>query len=117
MNTELLACIGHIFLILVVIGIMLFLYKSGKKEIVKKIVLDLVVRAEKALGSGTGELKYAWVVGELYRKLPPIIQLLFTDKDIDNFIDEGVEKLKTYLNSGVTLTGYDEEKYLEGSKK
>lgn len=117
MEAQLLTLLGHIFLICVVVGILLFLYKSGKKDIVRQVVLGLVVKAEKALGSGTGELKYAWVVDELYRKMPALMQLLFTDKDIDNFIKEGVDKLKVYLSKGVTLTGYDEERYLEQANK
>ena len=46
--------------ILVVLSLMVglpFIYKGGKKDFVRQVVLSLVVQAEKALGSGTGELK------------------------------------------------------------
>ena len=97
--------------ILFVVG-MLLLYKNNKKDIVRKILLSLVVQAEKALGSGTGELKYAWVVDNFYNKMPGIIKLLFTKKEIDTMIEQSVQKLKEVLASGVTLNSYDDEVYI-----
>ena len=97
--------------ILFVVG-MLLLYKNNKKDIVRKILLSLVVQAEKTLGSGTGELKYAWVVDNFYNKMPGIIKLLFTKKEIDTMIEQSVQKLKEVLASGVTLNSYDDEVYI-----
>lgn len=92
---------------------LLLLYKNNKKDIVKQILLSLVVQAEKALGSGTGELKYAWVVDNFYDKIPGIIKLLFTKKEIDTMIEDGVQRLKDILASGVTLNSYDDEIYID----
>lgn len=100
-----------IVVIIAIIGL-LVLYKLGKKDTVKKIVLALVVQAEKTLGSGTGELKYAMVIDAIYNKLPFILRFLFTKKEIDMFIEEAVIKMKEVLSKGVTLTGYDDEKYI-----
>jgi hypothetical protein len=94
-----------------IIGL-LVLYKLGKKDTVKKIVLALVVQAEKTLGSGTGELKYAMVIDAIYNKLPFILRFLFNKKELDTFIEEAVSKMKELLSKGVTLTGYDDEKYI-----
>ena len=91
---------------------LLLLYKNNKKDIVKQILLSLVVQAEKALGSGTGELKYAWVVDNFYDKIPGIIKLLFTKKEIDTMIEDGVQRLKDILASGATLNSYDDEIYI-----
>lgn len=100
-----------IVVVITIIGL-LVLYKLGKKDIVKKIILALVVKAEKTLGSGTGELKYAMVIDAIYNKLPFIIRFLFTKKELDTFIEEAVIKMKELLSKGVTLTGYDDEKYI-----
>ena len=100
-----------IVIILFVVG-MLLLYKNNKKDIVRQILLSLVVQAEKALGSGTGELKYAWVLDNFYNKMPVIIRMLFTKKEIDTMIEEGVQKLKDILASGTTLNSYDDEIYI-----
>lgn len=100
-----------IVVVIAIIGL-LVLYKLGKKDTVKKIVLALVVQAEKTLGSGTGELKYAMVIDAIYNKLPFILRFLFNKKEIDMFIEEAVIKMKEVLSKGVTLTGYDDEKYI-----
>lgn len=95
--------------ILVAIVVLAILYKRGRKETIKAIVLSLVVQAEKALGSGTGELKYSMVIDTLYSKLPFYVRFLFTRKDIDNYIEECVDRLKILLSDGTTLNSYDIE--------
>lgn len=87
----------------------LLLYREGKKSLVKRMILALVVQAEKSLGSGTGELKYATVINASYSRLPWSLRLLFTPKDIDKYIEEGVIKLKELLSCGKDLLGYDDE--------
>lgn len=98
-----------VIIILVAAVLLIVAYKAGHRDTVKKIILSLVVQAEKTLGSGTGELKYAMVIEAVYNKLPTVIRFLFTPKEIDNMIEEGVDKLKEILASGVTLDGYDDE--------
>lgn len=94
--------------LLSIIGL-LFIYKKGKKEFVRQVVLSLVVQAEKTLGSGTGELKYAMVVENVYRILPPILKLLITAKELDNMIEGSVKYLKEYLSKDKDLLGYEDE--------
>lgn len=96
-------------IILVAAVLLIVAYKAGYRGTVKKIILSFVVQAEKALGSGTGELKYAMVIEAVYNKLPAVVRFLFTPEEIDNMIEEGVDKLKEILASGVTLDGYDDE--------
>lgn len=48
------ANLSSIITIIIVIVGLLYLYKRGKKEFVKQVILSLVVQAEKTLGSGTG---------------------------------------------------------------
>ena len=97
-----------ITIIIVIVGL-LYLYKRGKKDFVRQIVLSLVVQAEKALGSGTGELKYAMVVENIYKKLPFILTLLISKKELDRLIEDGVQYLKDYLKQGKDLLGYEDE--------
>ena len=106
------ANLASIIVVVLVLIVLAVLYKLGKKDTVKKIVLALVVQAEKTLGSGTGELKYAMVLDAIYSKLPYILRFLFTKKELDTFIEEAVRKLKDILSKGVTLIGYDDEMYI-----
>ncbi len=87
--------------ILVVILFVLFLLvliRRGATKQVKQILFYLVTEAEAKFGNGTGQLKYAAVVAWLYEKLPTIIKILFTEKQIDTLIEEAVKKMKEYLN-------------------
>lgn len=100
-----------LLVILIMVAVLGLLYKKGKRQQVAQIILSLVVKAEKRLGSGTGELKYATVVEELYSLLPGIIRFLYSEKDIDQMIEAGVKTLKKHLEKGVNLVGYEEELY------
>lgn len=81
-----------LFLLLIV-----YLIKRGATKQVNEILFYLVTEAEATFGSGTGELKYAAVVAWLYEKLPTIIKILFTEKQIDNLIENAVSRMKEYL--------------------
>jgi hypothetical protein len=61
--------LSSILVALVITIGLLSIYKRGKKEFVEQVVLSLVVQAEKALGSGTGELKYMMVVENVHKIL------------------------------------------------
>lgn len=87
------------------IGISYF-YKKGNMETVRKIILSLVVFAEKELGSKTGKYKYALVIHKLYELLPLPLRLLITKKEIENMIEEAVQNLKEFLVQGNSIQGY-----------
>ena len=101
--------LGSILVVLLFIIGLLFLYRKNKKEFVRQVVLSLVVQAEKALGSGTGELKYAMVVENVYKVLPYILALLISKKELDNMIESSVQYLKEYLKKDKDLLGYEDE--------
>lgn len=75
-----------------------FLVRKGYESKVKEMLFYLVCKAEELYGSGTGELKYSAVVTWIYEKLPPIVKLLFTTKQIDQYIEAAVLQMKEYLS-------------------
>jgi hypothetical protein len=94
---------------IIVIAVLLVAYKAGNKKTLKKIILSLVVQAEKELGSKTGEIKYAMVVERVYQLIPSILRVLITKKELDNMIEDAVLYLKVYLTEDRNLLGYEEE--------
>lgn len=106
------ANISSILVVLLFVIGLLFLYKRGKKDFVRQTVLSLVVQAEKALGSGTGELKYAMVVENIYKALPTILTILISKKELDDIIENSVQYMKEYLRRDKDLLGY-ENQYLK----
>lgn len=99
-------------IVFVVVFTLTVLYKKGKYNIVKTMVLSLVIQAEKTYGSGTGELKYATVVKGFYSELPLIIRVLFTMKEVNHMIEYAVGTLKKNLRAGRNLNGHTEEFFL-----
>lgn len=88
--------------VLVVVLFILFLLVLIKKGAIKQVnemLFYLVTEAEAQFGGGTGQLKYAAVVAWLYEKLPTIIKILFTQKQIDILIENAVLRMKKYLET------------------
>lgn len=70
------------------------LIKRGETKILKTILFNLVTKAEQQLGSGTGALKFSTVVDWLYERIPAVLKLLFTKKDIENLIESALAEAK-----------------------
>lgn len=92
------ANIVDIILILLLAASGLLLYKRGHREPVKKMVLSLVIEAERKLGSGTGRLKYEMVLEGLYKRLPWMLRAIYTQQQLDALIEEAVGRLKDFLS-------------------
>ena len=97
-----------ILIMAVAIVSVLYLYYNGKKDYLRKVVLNLVREAEDLLGRKTGELKYAYVVNEVYRRLPKILTVFITKEFLNNLIEDGVYKLKDYIDNGYLDQSYKE---------
>lgn len=82
---------------LLAVAILYFAAKGKYRKVAKQIMLSLVVAAEEKFGGGTGKIKFSYVVDRLYEKLPVIVQILFSEKDIANMIEEAVAKMKEFL--------------------
>ena len=83
--------------VLVVLGFIVLcvvLVKRGETKILKHILFNLVTQAEREFGSGTGALKYAAVSDWIYQRLPAVLKLLFTAKDIDTMIEAALTEAK-----------------------
>ena len=91
------------FLVLVVV-----LIKRGQTKILKKILFNLVTQAEKQFGSGTGSLKYAAVADWIYQRIPAVLKLLFTEKDIADMIEAVLEEAKKAWGTNENLKEYVE---------
>lgn len=91
------------FLVLVAV-----LIKRGETKILKQILFNLVTQAEKQFGSGTGSLKYAAVADWIYQRIPAVLKLLFTEKDIADMIEAVLEEAKKAWGTNENLKEYVE---------
>ncbi len=88
-----------VLFVIVAALILIFLYRKGAKKKVFEMLFYLVTIAEEEFGGGTGQLKFAAVTTWIYDRLPAITKILFTAKQIDNMIEEAVERMKEYLKT------------------
>jgi len=105
------------FLVIVVATGLAILYKRGKKDLVKRIINTLVVKAEKELGSTMGTAQYNLVISALYLQLPLILRLLFSKAELNVYIQDSVAWLKKQLDDpNVTLLSYAEEAVVKATE-
>ena len=64
----------------VFVGVLQVLLYMGQIGVVKKILLSLVIEAEQIYGSGTGKMKYNYVLGKAYSMIPSVVKLFVTEK-------------------------------------
>lgn len=99
MNNFILSNLDSVITIILFVMLLLFMLKRGAIKQVNEMLFYLVSEAEKQFGGGTGALKYAAVTTWLYERLPLIIKVLFTPKQIDKLIEDAVEEMKRYLET------------------
>ena len=83
-----------LLVILVFIGLIIFFAVKGKKKIVYKMLYALVTEAEKIYGSGTGSVKFAYVVEKVYSYMPAIPKIFITYEALRDMIERALEEAK-----------------------
>jgi hypothetical protein len=78
-------------------GVLLALLYNGQIDIVRQILLSLVIEAEKIYGSGTGKMKYNYVLGKTYSMIPGIVKLFVTQQKLDEMLEAAVDRLQVFL--------------------
>lgn len=71
-----------------------FLWYRGKRAEVLRAISRLVELAEEKFGSGTGEIKYDFVIAHIYPLLPAVFRLIVTPAQLDEWIESAVELLQ-----------------------
>ena len=82
----------------VFIGVLLVLIYMGQIGVVKKILLSLVIEAEQIYGSGTGKMKYNYVLGKAYSMIPSVVKMFVTEVKLDEMLEAAVDQLQVFLS-------------------
>ena len=83
------------------LGVILVLTYMGQIEVVKKILLSLVIEAEQIYGSGTGKMKYNYVLGKAYSMIPSVLKLFVTEQTISEMLEAAVDRLQVFLSKTI----------------
>lgn len=104
----LLANWDSVLVVLVFFGLIVVLIKRGETAVLKKILFGLVTQAEKEFGGGTGKLKLATVSDWIYQRIPAVLKLLFSQKDIESLIESALEEAKKAWGNNEKIAAYIE---------
>ena len=103
MNYEIISIIVIAVFIVSVIWISI----KGYKDKLFEIIIELVMEAERELGSGTGKIKFEMVLSWIYEKLPGIVAFVIGKSKLKDWIEEAVLYIKTTeVSEGVTIEEY-----------
>jgi len=101
MSTMTTVCIILVCFFIILLAVLWF---QGKKEIVKSIILDIVIKAEDYWGSETGKIKFAEVMSVIYPRLPWMFKIFVNSNLLTKWINEAAEYIKNgLLKNGKTI--------------
>ena len=104
----LLANWDSVLVVLAFLALIVVLIRRGETAILKKILFGLVTQAEKEYGDGTGKLKLAAVSDWIYQRIPAVLKLLFSQRDIENMIENVLEEAKKAWGTNGNIAAYIE---------
>ena len=105
-----------VLVVIVFVALLVFLSMKGEKKIVYKILYTLVTEAEKRYGGGTGSLKQAAVIEQIYNQLPAVVKLIITVQTLEKWVDEAVELAKKEWSKNANLQQYIAEPPIDETK-
>ena len=85
---------ANILTVIVFITGAVMLSLRGKRGIVSEILFHLVTEAEKIYGSGTGQMKLAYVTERAYNSLPSIVRAFITCERLKELIESALARAK-----------------------
>lgn len=104
----LLANWDSVLVILAFLALIVVLVKRGETKVLNKVLFSLVTQAEKQFGGGTGKLKLAAVSDWIYQRIPAVLKLLFSEKDIESMIETALEEAKKAWGNNENIAAYIE---------
>ena len=97
-----------VLVVLAFLALIVVLVKRGETKVLNKVLFSLVTQAEKQFGGGTGKLKLAAVSDWIYQRIPAVLKLLFSEKDIESMIETALEEAKKAWGNNESIAAYIE---------
>ena len=79
-----------ITLVIAAVAAIVYAVFKGNKSVVMNMLFSLVTEAEKNFGAGTGALKLASVIEQVYPKLPTIIKTFITAETLVKWVEDAL---------------------------
>ena len=97
-----------VLVVLAFLALIVVLVKRGETKVLNKVLFSHVTQAEKQFGGGTGKLKLAAVSDWIYQRIPAVLKLLFSEKDIESMIETALEEAKKAWGNNENIAAYIE---------
>ena len=97
-----------VLVVLAFLALIVVLVKRGETKVLNKVLFSLVTQVEKQFGGGTGKLKLAAVSDWIYQRIPAVLKLLFSEKDIESMIETALEEAKKAWGNNENIAAYIE---------
>lgn len=89
--------VSIIVLVLSFVILVACLFYEIKKNGLRKVAIDIIVKAEELLGSGKGKEKMQYAITQFLVLLPKPIRVFVTVEAVENFIQEVFDDIKEAL--------------------
>lgn len=92
----------HLSILILLIGFIIllgYLFIRIKKEGLRPVVVDLIVKAENMFRHGENQKKLQWVVDMLSKVIPPPFNVFVTSEMLIGFIEEVFKVIKPALDN------------------
>lgn len=106
-NNIIMVAVIIIAICLLCIGLVYFfrLGKEKQQQIIKEWLLLAVVRAEKELGDGTGQLKLRFVY-DLFLDKFKVVSYIISFEQFSKLVDESLEIMKSMISNNKKVEDY-----------
>ena len=94
---DIVAIIVIVLFILVILGL---IYWSIKKKGLRKVIIELIILAEKTYKKGENERKFKFVLNRIYKALPKWLRFFVLEQDIEYLIQKVFDEIKDALDYG-----------------
>lgn len=95
-----------ILLVILVLAIIVYAIIRGNKGIVMEMLYAAVNAAEKKFGPGTGSLKLASVIAEVYPKIPASIRAFISAEMLTKWAEDALKLAKQHWEKNQAIAEY-----------
>ena len=96
---------SDVTLVISVLFIIIYSSFTNKTEYLKADLFSLVTEAEKIYGGKTGQIKLMYVVRKIYSKMPAILKMFLSEKQLEKIIENVLRKAKKSWSENITEEG------------
>ena len=87
-------------------AMMIWFTVRGEIKTVEEILFKLITNAEMKYPGGTGELKKAEVIENIYLKLPPLLRGILSEERLSDMVEQALERAKEIWRNNRSISDY-----------